>query len=360
MARNREIRIVIDRSGSMSSWDKKVVDGLNAYIGRVREDAAGKKAYIRIVQFDNMGTDILRQGIGAEIQDLKPEEFQPRALTPLYDNLASALTDNLEADTDYVVVIFTDGLENASKGEYRTAFALRQLVLRRQNEGVIILYLGANIDAWQQAEEVGIPSERAMNVHVQGTNIPPVETGWFGRKSGNGGSNVAKAFVAAAGLGLAYYLLKPGSAEASDLGFSETDRNEAMGVDGVTKTWQDAVQEDISGFTEPFPDMFSLPPDLQQEMATLPADFDPLKGSLNEDGTQLGGFDSDADVQTAEDHEALTSDDSGSDTSTPDRSESQDYGNSSSPPDRSSDNGWFSGGNDSSNDSVGGFDIGGD
>ncbi len=352
--RKLEVRFVADKSGSMYSWRRRVVEGSNAYLGRMRNDSRGKTAYLRLVTFDSMGTDVLRQGLGGEIADLKYEEYVPRALTPLYDNLAAALNDNIEQDTDYVVVLFTDGIENASKGEFSQLSALRALVERKQKAGTIVIYLGANIDAWQQAEPMGIPKERVMNVHVQGNNQPAAKSSWFGKGKGGGSNPVAMAFVAAAGLGLAYHLLAPGSAQASSLGFSEADRNEAMGVDGVSKTWEQAVQEDVSGFDEPLPDMFSLPADLQQEIALLPADFDPTKGSLDANGEQTGGFETDGDVHDEDDLEALQDGNSGDDSSDADSSYTQPSHSSS----EDSTPSWGGGSSDSgSNDSGGGFDF---
>ncbi len=300
-----EIRFLLDRSGSMAGWRKPVAGGVNDYLQTVARDKRGRDARIVLVTFDSMGFDIIRRGVVSEVKPLGENEFVPRALTPLCDAVASMLNDNVEPDVTYVDVILTDGLENDSK-KYDIPRA-RKLIEQRQREGHIVLYLGANVNAWEQAEQFGIPKERAMNVHVQGTNAPQKRgfRRFFG--GGSGGNPVSMGLVAAAGLGLALSLMRPHEAASSKLGFTEADRNNAM---GVADNWQEAVDRDVGSFNEPFDSIFDLPQELQQQVAELPADFDPALGSMNADGEQTGGFNSEGDVESSGDVPSTGGDDS--------------------------------------------------
>ncbi len=295
------MRGLIDRSGSMAAWRKPVVEGVNAYLQTVNDDKAGRDADILIVTFDSMGYDPIRKGKVVDIDLIRDDEFVPRGLTPLFDATDSALNDNVDESggVKNILWILTDGLENASK-KHRTTASIRALVEDKRKKGWLILFLGANIDAWKTAADMGIPPEHTMNVHVQGRNQQPAP-GIFGRMIGSKSNPVGMALAAAAGLGLAYALLRPGDAQAAPLGFTEHDRNAAMGVDGTTTTWQDAVQQDIASFNEPMNDIFDLPDDLHQAVSELPANFDPSQGSLLEDGTQSGGMNFDATIVSAED-----------------------------------------------------------
>lgn len=296
-----KMRGLIDRSGSMAAWHKPVVEGVNTYLQTVKDDDAGRNAETLIVTFDSMGFDPIRKGLASDIELIREDEFVPRALTPLFDATDSALTDNVDESEGVrnVLWILTDGLENASK-KHKSVASIRALVEDKRKKGWLILFLGANIDAWKTAADMGIPPEHTMNVHVQGRNQQPAP-GVLKRMFGGKSNPIGMALAAAAGLGIAYALLRPGDANAATHGFTENDRNAAMGVDGVSTTWQDAVQQDIAAFDEPFNNIFDLPDDLHQAVSELPKDFDPSQGSLLDDGTQSGGMNFDGDIVSSED-----------------------------------------------------------
>ena len=66
-----------------------------------------------------------------------------------------------------MVVIITDGMENASK-EYSLAQVRHMVARQRDRFGWEILFLGANIDAISAAEGIGIRRDRAVK-YVQDT-----------------------------------------------------------------------------------------------------------------------------------------------------------------------------------------------
>jgi len=322
----RRVFILLDRSGSMQSFEKPVIEGINAFIEKLKADRGSRDARFVLTTFDSQGFDAVRRGAVADVKPLGDEEFKPRALTPLHDAVAHGVeTLSAPGDAKSMLVIMTDGLENASK-KYADAGAVRRVVDAFQKAGGIVIYLGTHIDAWKQAEEIGVPAERAMNFHAGQKQV--VRPGVFGRFRSTVHTNpVATALVAAAGLGLAYWALRPGSAAASDLGFTTDDRNAAMGVDGVSETWQDAVKADVDSFDEPFDSIFDLPSEVANAEGNLPDGFDPALGSLNEDGEQPGS--ADVDVLSADQFDSMQS--GGSDGDAGDRDE--DRGSGSDAPD---------------------------
>jgi hypothetical protein len=352
-------RGLIDRTGSMTGMEDVVVDGMNLFIHNLASDPLVRTMPFEIAQFDSMGHDIMRRGILKDLAPLVKDEYKPRALTPLLDAVGSALTDNVKSGVRYIVSIFTDGLENASR-KY-TLEQIKALVKQRLAEGWKIIFLGANIDAWQVARDMGIPPETTMNVHTQGrnTSAPGQQPGVVGRlKSMLGGSShtspVVLALGAAAALAVAYAAMRPGSAQAASLGFTDTDRNNAMGVDGVNTTWQQAVQADIDAFDEPLKSIADLPDDLFDAHTKLPENFDASLGSIGADGNQLGGFDSDVEVVSPDDV-PLAQDEAGNDQDD-DRDDDQDDEDDSD--DRQSELADADSGDDG--DGGGGGDGGGD
>ena len=66
-----------------------------------------------------------------------------------------------------IVVIITDGMENAST--HRTYQEVKELIERQRAHGWEILFLGANIDAAAEAKKMGIAPERASQYVSDGT-----------------------------------------------------------------------------------------------------------------------------------------------------------------------------------------------
>jgi len=145
--------ILLDRSGSMESIRESAIDGVNEYIGSLANDKE-VDSRISLTIFDSSGIDLIRDNIDAgRCAPLRGDEFQPRAMTPLNDAIGRTIAE-IEAGTrrdgeNVAFIILTDGLENASH-EYNRA-AIKALLERVQKEkNWLVLYLGANQDAFQE------------------------------------------------------------------------------------------------------------------------------------------------------------------------------------------------------------------
>jgi hypothetical protein len=102
----------------------------------------------------------------AEVGRLTPETYMPRAYTPLIDACVKMVKATEETvarrpDKPRVIVVFQiDGEENASH-EYRLD-ELRSLIERRKAEGWQFVFLGANIDAYAAARDLGVLEEATL------------------------------------------------------------------------------------------------------------------------------------------------------------------------------------------------------
>lgn len=164
------ISIVLDRSGSMGSIKNNVLGGFNNFVAE--QKAAGDNALLTLVQFDTQGIDIVHESLPIKDVPVLTEEFyQPRGGTPLLDALGQTIIrtgETLKAipepdrPAQVVFVILTDGLENASN-----RFSKKQIAeMVSHQESVYqwnFLYLGANVDAFAEASEMGIASYAAAN-----------------------------------------------------------------------------------------------------------------------------------------------------------------------------------------------------
>ena len=144
------IRLVLDRSGSMAFCRDITINSINTFI----EDHQKKQLLgaLTISLFDSISIDIpiSREPLN-KVKPLTNEFLDPRGATPLLDAIGLAIHDleknSIQEDEKKVLVIVTDGLENASR-EYNPD-SIRQLIKEKTENGWLIIYLGADHDAIQ-------------------------------------------------------------------------------------------------------------------------------------------------------------------------------------------------------------------
>lgn len=158
MAQDVAICIVLDRSGSMESCRMDALGAVNGYLRQVREDAE-MNAHASVILFDTGSIDRIRDHVAAgSCADITADEYQPRGGTPLLDavgHAVGALEKHSKPNTRSILVVMTDGEENSST-EY-TKDAIAKLLKRKQDDdGWLVVYLGANHDAWAQAGSIGM------------------------------------------------------------------------------------------------------------------------------------------------------------------------------------------------------------
>lgn len=134
------------------------IGAVNSYIRQTKADTT-TEGLISLVIFDSQSIDVIRDRVPAgSCAELQADEYQPRASTPLLDAVGhgvALLDKSQEKGERRVLAIMTDGLENAST-EY-TKETLKALLDRKQTEdGWLIVYLGADHNAWAQAGALGL------------------------------------------------------------------------------------------------------------------------------------------------------------------------------------------------------------
>jgi hypothetical protein len=145
----------------MEACADDAVGGLNAYIHRLPD-----KARVSLTTFDSESIDLIRDAVLPAEAALKPSEFIPRGGTPLHDaiGLTVAQAEKRSVGSDRVaLVILTDGYENASRLFERKAI-LELLKRKQEGDGWLVIYLGANQDAWAVGERFGTVADNSMSV----------------------------------------------------------------------------------------------------------------------------------------------------------------------------------------------------
>ena len=162
--------ILLDRTGSMSDiWDE-ALSSVNAYAKSVGEEEDGEadiETIVNLAVFDaqeGLQFDVLRRGITTEAwSEVTHDEAHPRGMTPLFDAIGR-LVSLAEADAPEkaVLVIMTDGLENASRE--MTGDGARAALDRARERGWEVVFLGAEFANFSDADAVGVVSDKSIAV----------------------------------------------------------------------------------------------------------------------------------------------------------------------------------------------------
>ena len=153
----------------MSGLRQATIDGANAWLADQRKD--GPEDLLTLVTFDapqdptKPRVRALYDGVPLkEVVDLTFANYRPDGGTPLFDAIGSTISrieaDPRAADRTVVLVVMTDGLENASVEYTREAIAAK--VEQKERDGWTILYLGANQDAKQVAQSLSFDTNFAV------------------------------------------------------------------------------------------------------------------------------------------------------------------------------------------------------
>lgn len=165
-----EMVFILDKSGSMSGMESDTIGGFNSMIGSQKKEEG--KAFVTTVLFDNF-TEKLHDRIPlSEIGTMTDRDYRVGGCTALIDAVGETI-DHIRTIHKYarpedvpsrtVFVITTDGYENAST-RY-TAEKVREAIKTETANGWQFIFMAANIDAVETAQNIGIVEENAVNFH---------------------------------------------------------------------------------------------------------------------------------------------------------------------------------------------------
>ena len=164
-----EIVFILDRSGSMSGLEADTIGGFNSMIAKQKKEDG--EAYVSTVLFDDQ-CDVLHDRVPMDkVPVMTDEEYYVRGCTALLDAVGGAIhhignvhkyAREEDRPEKTLFVITTDGMENASK---HYSYEKVQAMIKKEQEkyGWEFIFIGANIDAVQEAKRFGIRKERAVN-----------------------------------------------------------------------------------------------------------------------------------------------------------------------------------------------------
>ena len=166
-----EIVFILDRSGSMSGLEADTIGGYNTLLEKQRREPG--EARLSTVLF-NHTTEVIRT-----VTPLTERDYQVGGSTALLDAIGGAI-DHIGCIHKYarpedrpahtLIVIATDGMENASR-RYSGREIKQMIERQRAKYGWEFLFLGANVDAFADAERIGIDRDHATNYHADGMGL---------------------------------------------------------------------------------------------------------------------------------------------------------------------------------------------
>ena len=161
-------QLIMDASGSMFNVQIETLNALNSQIESIRRTAAKnpeQKIYVSLTLFNTSVRDLITNSAPNCIQLLTRNQYQPNGGTALLDAIGSRIAQLEEVVTpedDVVMVILTDGHENASQF-YNYAQIANKIKTLTDKGNWSFSFLGADIDAWSIAQHLNIRQEEVRS-----------------------------------------------------------------------------------------------------------------------------------------------------------------------------------------------------
>ncbi|OEF96569.1 vWA domain-containing protein [Desulfuribacillus alkaliarsenatis] len=170
-----ELIFVLDRSGSMGGLENVTISGFNELVQQQRYLG---ETLVTAVLFDDQ-YEILWNGIPADEAKLTRGHYYVRGTTALLDAVGKTILDvgqrlsrtpEQNRPAKVIVVITTDGMENASR-EF-TYKKVKELINHQQEKySWEFIFMGANIDAAAEATNLGIQEDSAYGFQASHEGI---------------------------------------------------------------------------------------------------------------------------------------------------------------------------------------------
>ena len=165
--------VLVDKSGSMSDCIDQTINGFNEQIAKIREmelEFPEQQMTIGLTTFNTRVSHLYYMKPVEHAYKMDERNYQPDGSTAMLDAMAETMKElsllqqqsNEQIPTTVVMVILTDGYENASR-RY-TLKNVKEMVEEREASGTwTFSFLGATLDAVDVAEQMSIRRENSIS-----------------------------------------------------------------------------------------------------------------------------------------------------------------------------------------------------
>lgn len=173
--------LILDRSGSMNSCIEQTIGGINQQIKRIKEVAERfpeQEIFTSLTIFNENVTPVWTRLRPVDMRELSFFDYKPSGYTALYDAIGITISELQKSvyfelennEASVVVVIITDGYENASKKYHfeQIASLIKEL---EETEEWSFSYLGATLDTIEIAQSLNIKKSNSMRFDVNNSNV---------------------------------------------------------------------------------------------------------------------------------------------------------------------------------------------
>ena len=158
-----QVFLMLDMTSSMQANKQATMDACNEFVEGLKADPHTRDFIFSLGVFNsNIGQERVVDCVQLDrASKLDHEHYQPAGATPLYDAMWQSM-NLLEGHQGQVLfIVQTDGEENSSRIATRQQIVDR--VVEKTAAGWQFVYLGCDIDAMQQAGDLGIAAGNTMS-----------------------------------------------------------------------------------------------------------------------------------------------------------------------------------------------------
>ena len=163
------IAALLDRSGSMEGCKRATETSFDELIAKQRSEPG--EAIVTLSMFDDEYDNVYAN---VPIADVGPLTLVPRNMTAMLDATGRFITEigehlaglpEKQRPGHVILLIMTDGLENASK-EWTYDSVKKLITQQREQYNWTFIFLGANIDAVDVGGRIGVPQATALTYNA--------------------------------------------------------------------------------------------------------------------------------------------------------------------------------------------------
>ncbi|HGN1706985.1 TPA: VWA domain-containing protein [Providencia rettgeri] len=166
-----DLVFILDKSGSMSGFESDTIGGYNSVLTENRDK--NSETYITTILFNDKTSLLHNREPITKVSNLTLDDYSVGGYTALLDAIGEGIEKMREnrkvtKNNNVLFVIITDGEENSSR-KYSYSKIKAMIKSAETEDKWDFIFLGANIDAISEAENIGIKSSNAAGYVQDGT-----------------------------------------------------------------------------------------------------------------------------------------------------------------------------------------------